>query len=520
MDKIFIFFIFLGPLIFFHELGHFLMARLFGVRVEVFSIGFGPKLFSFKKGDTQYAFSLIPLGGYVKMFGDDMLSDKVLTAEEQSVAFTYKSKWARFWIVFGGPLANFILAFVLYFGLVLVGETVPQPRFGEVKATHPYHDLGFRSGDALKKINDDKILSFDDLNMIDTNVERVVVEREGKEVTISLNKKNIEFLKDFQELQTRLRAPLLMTEKGEQWVISDRPDTFNLERSLESFAGNSTGEELYLYKVLSQTKDEQILKEHVEAKSTQKIQIKGDFYASLAKSNFYPIDLMVESIVMKSAADTAKIKSGDIIFRVNGHNLTGFEDIRAEVQRYDGKNPLKIDLLRDGNKMEFELTPNLTEVRDQKVYTIGIYSAAKVLPIEMIDTESRGLIGSLLLGFTRTTDGIVKTIEGFKRLIIGDVSIGNLGGPIAIGKVAADSFYISVSMFLRLMALISINLGIINLFPIPVLDGGHIVFILLEAINRGPLSRKKMEIAQQFGLSLLFILIFIALFNDFYKMFS
>ena len=131
-EKILIFIIFLGPLIFFHELGHFFFARLFGVRVEVFSIGFGPKLLKFVKNGTEYAISLIPLGGYVKMFGDDPFSEQQLSDEEKKVAFNYKSKWARFWIVFGGPLANLILAYFLYLGLMTIGEKVPETKIGSI----------------------------------------------------------------------------------------------------------------------------------------------------------------------------------------------------------------------------------------------------------------------------------------------------------------------------------------------------------------------------------------------------
>jgi regulator of sigma E protease len=121
LQGVFIFLLFLGPLVFFHELGHFLVARYFGVRVETFSIGFGPKLFKTKKGDTEYAFSLI--GGYVKMFGDDPMNADKVDPSQRSFAYTFKSKWARFWIVAAGPLANFILAFILYWALALNGET-------------------------------------------------------------------------------------------------------------------------------------------------------------------------------------------------------------------------------------------------------------------------------------------------------------------------------------------------------------------------------------------------------------
>ena len=519
LQSILIFMVFLGPLIFFHELGHFIMARLAGVKVEVFSIGFGPKLFKFKMGDTEYAFSLIPLGGYVKMFGDDPLSDKILTQDEQDVAFTYKSKFARFWIVFGGPLANFILAFVLYFGLLLFGETVPQPRFGHIPVSGEYYQVGVRSGDALLGVNDDQIMSFDDLNLIDSKVHSITVERDERELTFDLKKTNIQFLQDFQKFQTSLRSPIVTGVKGQQWVVSLDPNTFDLNQSLESIS-QSGSESIYLYETKTDLSNQQVKPEDIIKGNIREIKINGDFYEALAAHKLFPVDLVVESIVMKSPADKANLKKGDIITHINGASLTSFEDIRNQVQKFDGNKPLSIKVIRDSQLMNFNLEPVKSKVGDQEVYTVGVYSGAKVLPIKMIETGSRGLIGSFVTGLERTKEGFVKTLAGFKNLIVGDVSISNLGGPIAIGKVASDSFYISFSMFLRLMAIISINLGIINLFPIPVLDGGHIVFIILEAINKGPLSRKKMEVAQQFGLSLLFILIFIALFNDFYRIFS
>ena len=127
--------------------------------------------------------------------------------------------------------------------------------------------------------------------------------------------------------------------------------------------------------------------------------------------------------------------------------------------------------------------------------------------------------GAFVIENTKPEDTLSVSLLGFKKLITAEVSLNNIGGPIAIGKVASDSFHISLSMFFRLMAIISINLGIINLFPITVLDGGYIVFIGLEILNRGPLSRKKLQIAQQFGMSLLFLLIFVALFNDISRFF-
>ena len=137
----------------------------------------------------------------------------------------------------------------------------------------------------------------------------------------------------------------------------------------------------------------------------------------------------------------------------------------------------------------------------------------------LIQTKSKGVFASIPLAVERTIDSIKKTIDGFVKLITNQVSLKAIGGPLSIGKVAHDSFQMSLSYFFQLMALISVNLGVINLFPIPVLDGGHIMFIGFEILNRGPLSRRKMEFAQKVGLSLLLVLMFGAIFNDITRFF-
>src|SRR5690606_3251691 len=187
LEKILIFVIFLGPLIFFHELGHFFFARLFGVRVEVFSIGFGPKILKYFHKGTEYAISIIPLGGYVKMFGDDPFAETPLTEEEKKVAFNHKSKFARFWIVFGGPLANLILAYFLYVGLLAGGEKVPETKVGVVTEKSVLYEKGLKTGDVLVGINNDKVTSFDDLNISGSTVEKITVRRNEAEVNLPIN---------------------------------------------------------------------------------------------------------------------------------------------------------------------------------------------------------------------------------------------------------------------------------------------------------------------------------------------
>lgn len=518
LEKTLIFIIFLGPLVFFHELGHFFFARLFGVRVEVFSIGFGPKLLKWKRGDTQYALSLIPLGGYVKMFGDDPLAADDMPEEDRKAAFTHKSKWARFWIVFGGPLANFILAFFIYLGLVSFGEKVPQARFGTLAQTSSFYEMGFRTGDALKKINDNQIQSFDDLNLVDSEIDSVTVERDGEDKVIDIDMKGMAFVQAFSQAQGHLKAPVVSDSKGSLYFMSLRESAPQTSLSYEKLVSDKPSK-VYLWKITGEIEGAKTLEDIAYEKSPATAVDLSEGESSLKRAGYFPSDLLVSSIVMGSPADKAGLRKGDVITSVEGQELGGFEDLRKTLQKVEGSEEVSVGVLRNGEDLKVGLRPEVREVNGQKVMTIGVYSGVVFMPLKMVETRAKSVGGALASSWNRTKEGMVKTALGFKKLITAEVPLDSIGGPLAIGQVASESFNISLSMFFRLMALISINLGIINLFPIPVLDGGHIVFIFLELINRGPLSRKKIQVAQQFGMSLLFLLIFVALFNDITRIF-
>lgn len=513
LEKIAIFFIFLGPLVFFHELGHFLFARLAGVRVETFSIGFGPKLFSFKKGDTVYAFSLIPLGGYVKMFGDDPLSDEELTDEEKKVAYTHKSKMSRFWIVFGGPLANFILAFFIYFSLVTVGEKVPETNFGLLTKENIFFKNKVKTGDTLVKVNDQEISSFDDLNMIDSTVSSITVERDTTLIEMPLQLSNMEFLKEFSSVSTPLRAPVVVKPDGSKYALIYKDDLVSYEQLT-----NVRASDLKIVEIKKEIPVE-FSRNFVTSLSSEK-KIKDDISLNkyLEDNNLYTIDLMIKNISMDSPASRANLKKGDIITHVNNSKITSFTDLKKEVKSTKEGETVIIKYLNKSGENQVSILPIVRDINGEKVKSIGIESHISFLSI-MKDVKATGFLSGIKKALHRTYDGTLNVLAGFKKLITGEVSLKHVGGPLAIGKVASDSFDISLSMFFRLMALISINLGVINLFPIPVLDGGHIVFLGLEFLNGGPLSRKKMQYAQQVGMSLLFLLIFVALFNDITRFF-
>jgi regulator of sigma E protease len=515
LQGILIFIIFLGPLIFFHELGHFFFARFFGVRVEVFSIGFGPKIFKHVRNGTEYAISIIPLGGYVKMFGDDPFSETVLTEEEKKVAFNHKTKWARFWIVFGGPFANLILAYCLYVGLLAGGEKVPETKVGVVTEKSALYSKGLRTGDVLVGINDEKILSFDDFNIKGSKIEKITVRRADQKIDMAVDMGLEPFIEEFVSLVSVVKRPIVTNAKGERFYLSlvQKPTEFatSFEEISSAYKGTA-----YLYN-FKQTEDKIVIdpasEQLISADPTRNIL---DIVLGLG---FYPVDLSVKNVVMSSPADKAGIKKDDILLKLEGVPLRSFEELRVTLQKFEDGKPVNVAILSGGQEITKQITPEVKEIDKKKTKIIGIESGVEYIPPKLIISKADSVGAAISGAFVRTWDGVVKTFNGYKKLITREVSLNNIGGPLAIGKVASDSFNISLSMFFRLMAIISINLGVINLFPIPVLDGGHIMFLLFETVNGGPLSRRKIEIAQKVGVSLLFFLIFIALFNDITRLF-
>jgi regulator of sigma E protease len=520
LSKIAIFILFLGPLVFFHELGHFLFARLFGVRVEVFSIGFGPKILKFKKGFTQYAVSLIPLGGYVKMFGDDPLAKDEMPEAQKKYSFVHKSKMARFWIVFGGPLANFILAYCIFFTLFMTGEKVPEIKIGAVTEKAEFYKIGIRSGDVIKKVNGITVTSPGDIILeTDGNIRSLTLVRSGEDVQVNMDMTADSFFEKMSEHPPLLVQPIVKSKDGRTVAISKYEGKVDWTTSLDEMTVSASNNKLFLHE-LSKLEQKGMTAEIDLTKKPTEIIVddKLSFSQALRAQGLFPIDLVVRSISTKSAADKAGVKQGDIISKVDGLEVYSFESLRRLIQTVDNR-AVEVELIRDGNIIKLPVTPEVKKISGQTVKLIGIYSAGMYVKGKYVNTEPLPLGQAVVRSWNRTIQTVYKTIEGFKKLVMAETSLKNIGGPIAIGKVASDSFNTSLSYFFQLMALISVNLGVINLFPIPVLDGGHIVFIILEVLNGGPLSRRKLEIAQQFGLSLLLLLMVGALFNDFTRFF-
>lgn len=359
--------------------------------------------------------------------------------------------------------------------------------------------------------------------MIDAkNVESTVAVKRGlKTEELKINLVGDKFFEEVVKHPPFLRKPYLVDQQGNKYVLSSEKGKANLLTSFEELLSFTGTKEFYLYQLAKDfdtTLDEaKIDLASEKAINLQEKDLKG-IVEDLEKLNLKPLDLMVRSVNMSSAADKAGIKAGDVLVQLEGNRVSSFEDFRTTLQTIN-KTSVDVVIWSKGVDKKVTITPDITPIEDKKLKLIGVYSHVELTKPNFVQTESKGIIGSTIIGLERTWDSVKKTLDGFVKLITNQVSFKQIGGPLTIGKVAHDSLTTSLSYFFQLMALISVNLGVVNLFPIPVLDGGHIMFIGLEIINRGPLSRRKMEIAQQVGLSILLMLMIGALFNDFSRFF-
>ncbi|WP_041578121.1 RIP metalloprotease RseP [Bdellovibrio bacteriovorus] len=540
------FVILLGILIFVHELGHFLVARWCGVRVEVFSLGFGKKLLTYKKGDTTYALSLIPLGGYVKMFGEQ--NGEGISEEDKKVSFTHKNVWQRIAIVLAGPLMNFFFAILVFFTVALIGEDAKIPVLGDVAKDSPAYTAGFRSGDQIVSINQKPITTWEDVQRtlslkeshdlhIDVDVKR---EGTGESLTVSTTAKpepnpnvlssyeymaNVEGISPYSAGTTigvLENSPLhaLGLRTGDT-ITSINGVKVAYWRSLEDTLAKFSAKEPLTLEVMGMREGDKADK----AITVTMAPIESIKAFSLASLGLESSELYLSRVIEGSPAQAAGLRAGDRLVKINKITLSKWEDVLNNIKSFDGKNPVALSVLREGKTIDLEITPKMTKQMtasgaEEKRYTIGISPIPNIAMPELMTLRSSNPVDALIRGTEKTWEVSVMTVMSFVRLFQAKISPKNIGGVISIGQAASETFKIGITQFLQMMAIISVNLFILNLLPVPVLDGGHLVFYVIELVKGAPLSMKKMEIAQQVGLAILMSLMIFALFNDFTRLFG
>lgn len=538
------FVILLGILIFVHELGHFMVARWCGVRVEVFSLGFGKKLFKFQRGDTTYAISLIPLGGYVKMFGDQ--SGEQVSDEDRKVSFTHKSVYQRIAIILAGPLMNLFFAIFIFFIVALIGEDARMTVAGDISPTSPAYAAGFRSGDKITSVNGKAVSTWEDLQR-------------------SLNlKENRDLHLDFvvQRENSLETSNIAVTGKAEPNpnVISTYEYTATVE-GLTLYAAGTTigvldssplkalgvqtgdtikainGKKISYWRQLDETlsavnPQEPLSLEIMGLREGDKVE--KPLTVTMAPSDSikkYDLkslqlessELYLKEVAKDSPAEAAGLRPMDRLLSINAVKLQRWEDVINNIKTFDGTKPVALAVLRQSEVISLAITPKMTKQMmpngvEEKRYMIGISPIANYAPPEVMLLKASNVGDAFVRGLNKTWDITGMTVMSFIRLFQAKISPKNLGSVISIGQAASETFKIGITQFLQMMAIISINLFVLNLLPIPVLDGGHLVFYMIEAVKGAPLSIKKMEIAQQVGLAILMSLMIFALFNDFSRL--
>ena len=544
------FFILLGLLIFVHELGHFLVAKYCGVRVEIFSLGFGKKILQFKRGDTIYCISLIPLGGYVKMFGDDPAAE--IPEEERRVSFLHKRVGQRIAIVLAGPLMNFFFAIFLFTSIAMIGQKVPSPTLGDISPGSEAFKAGFRSGDQISAINDTMIKTWGESKKI---IQRSVGmpltfkvtnpqigDREFQATPDLIPHNNILWTSEvggFEGLNSLSKAPLvgvpsheslaakvglqsldLITEINGKEILYWRelgPRLFNAAQSNETIVLTIKP---YIYDkgTESRTESREILIKNWKPQSID---------SATSELGVETTELYLLKIVGGSPAETVGLQRGDKVISLQEQPVNTWDDIITRVKSFkESQKSLEFVILREGQRKTFSIHPRMTtqmnhKLQDEKRFTVGIISAGNtsVGPPEVIKATSNP-VTALSEGVERSIYWTNFVVVSLVRLIKNEISSRNISSVIMIGKVAGQSFQMGLSTFLRVMAIISINLFLVNLLPIPILDGGYLMFFIIEAIRGAPISIRKMEIAQQIGLIIMMTLMAYALFNDIANIFN
>lgn len=417
------FIIVLGFLIFAHEAGHFLVAKAFRVRVLVFSFGFGRRLFGFRRGDTDYRVSLIPLGGYVRMAGD--------TPEESTAAdpaeFLAKPKWQRFLILFAGPFMNVAIAIVFLAIIAMVGTEIPiiKPIIGQVVPGHAAAKAGLQVGDVVTAINGEAIKDFDDLRLA---------------ITLHAG--------------TPLRVEFL--RKGEPKTTTMTPERQQSE------------------------------------------------YGPVGRAGIVPlIDPVIGRVKPGSAAERAGLRTGDRMIAVNGKPTIQFSDFDSAVDQSKGA-PIALDVQRGPSKFHTVLA-GVPKLDPRDPYR-GFYP-----PTEM---RKLSLIPALKESVDQNWKMLKYAFQAIGRIFRSEGSVKELSGPISIARISGDMFRRGWMELVALMAMISLQLGVMNLLPIPVLDGGHIMILLIEGAARRDLSINVKERIQQLGFAVLAALMIVVIYND------
>ncbi|PJM91164.1 RIP metalloprotease RseP [Achromobacter ruhlandii] len=432
----------LGSLIIFHELGHYWVARLCGVKVLRFSVGFGKVILRrTDRHGTEWALSALPLGGYVKMQDD---APAGASPAEAAGAFNNKPVGKRIAIVAAGPIFNLILAVFLYAGLNMAGTEEPVAVIAQPAAGTPAARAGLAAGDRILAIDGQEVASWSD---------------------------------------ARWRLMDVMATGGRAQIEVGAPGAASQQRELTLPAN-----------AMDPAGGDPLLAAGIRlAQPKPAVRVVND----------------------GGEGQAAGLRAGDLILAVDGQPTPDTGALVKQIQDSAGKT-LALTLARDGAQISVNVTPRAETVNGQVIGRLGVQLGGDVPMV----TVRYGVFDSLWRGAVRTWDTALFSLRMMGRMVTGDVSWRNVSGPVTIADYAGQTARIGIVAYIAYIALISISLGVLNLLPIPMLDGGHLLYYLVEIVRGSPPPARWIDIGQRAGIGLLASLMGLALFNDFTRLFT
>lgn len=520
----------LGGLIFVHELGHFLVAKAFRVKVLTFSLGFGPRLFGFRRGETDYRISILPLGGYVKMAGDD--PTQPLAPEDRGRGYLEQSPWKRMAIALAGPAFNLIFPLLAYFAVFATQTQAVAPHVGQVIPGMPAAEAGLRPGDRIVEIDGKHIYAFQDLRrFVDPNAGRplqVVVERDGQNRTFTVTPAPFVEADPIETVEVgkigvipNPAAPVIgvTSPTSPAWEAGLRP----LDR-VEQVAGAPVGSlEDALAKIEAAASQGQPFEIVVSRGGEGEGEEASRITATVLPSQGEPLgiesgELYVSRVQQDTPAAAAGLARGDRLVAIDGKALRSWQDVETAKRELD-ERPFALTVVQGGEERVLRLAQGARTQEDEirgrpvTVYTLGAFGGVPALDAPITDVPLRPMLAAKLAA-SSTWEVTRKISLGIVKLLTGQIAFKNVGGPIQIYDVANKAAQQGWEVFLHTMAMISINLGLLNLLPVPVLDGGHIFQAGIEVVRRKPLSLRTREVANMVGIALLLTLMLFAMKND------
>jgi regulator of sigma E protease len=436
----------LGPLIAIHEFGHFWVARRFGIKVLVFSIGFGPVLLKrVGKDGVQYQLAAIPLGGYVKM-ADEREGD--VPEADLAHAFNRQSPWVRMAVVAAGPLINLMFAVLLFWVLFLPASEQLNTRIGSIDAGSLAAQSGLQVGDRIVAIDRQPTTDWESLNY-------ALVERMGETGTLTVTA-----------------------------VHGQTTQEYTLP--LRQFMNTSS-------------KD------------------------PLSELGFFPwqpaVDAVIGELDPTGAAAKQGLQVGDRVLSINQQTVTGWLEMTRLVRQSPEKS-LNMTVLRGQTTLQLDVMPQgKKDAMGQQIGFLGMGAKppathALTAPAAYRQTIQYDPLTAASKAVVKTWDMSMMTVAAFGKMIRGLIGLDNLSGPITIAKIAGHTADLGWQAFVSFMAMMSVSLGVLNLMPIPVLDGGHLVYYFIEGVRGRPISERIQEFGLRIGMALLGMMMLIALFND------